>query len=211
MSRRRGLVEGLYDLQRRRFLGRALYNCSKGLLDDNDAGATDHRDPTNSEVWPPDREIIGRSDGSSDSAFGFHPIIETWFRSRFSQPTEAQIQGWPSILAGDHTLIAAPTGSGKTLAAFLACIDRLLKRSLEGPLEEDVRVVYVSPLRALSNDMHRNLEVPLAEIAAQAEAMGFPRLEIHAGLRTETPRPPNGPAWCVDRHRFWSRRPNPST
>jgi len=114
----------------------------------------------------------------------FHPIIETWFRSRFRGPTEAQALGWPAIAAGRHTLIAAPTGSGKTLAAFLACIDRLLRRSLEAPLEDEIRVVYVSPLRALSNDMHRNLEVPLFEIGQQAEALGFPSPGIRVGLRT---------------------------
>src|SRR5271163_2637583 len=102
---------------------------------------------------------------------GFHPIIAEWFRSRFSTPTDAQTQGWPAIAAGRHTLIAAPTGSGKTLAAFLASIDRLLVQSLAGPLADEVRVVYVSPLRALSNDMHRNLEVPLFEINEQAQAM----------------------------------------
>ena len=119
---------------------------------------------------------------------GFHPIIAEWFRSRFATPTEAQTQGWPSIAAGRHTLIAAPTGSGKTLAAFLACIDRLLVQSLAGPLEDEVRVVYVSPLRALSNDMHRNLEVPLFEINEQAQAMGFGPLNIRVGLRTgDTP------------------------
>jgi ATP-dependent helicase Lhr and Lhr-like helicase len=117
-------------------------------------------------------------------SFGFHPVIEAWFDSRFAGPTDAQTSGWPAIVAGEHTLIAAPTGSGKTLAAFLACIDRLLKRSLAGELEEGVRVVYVSPLRALSNDMHRNLEVPLAEIEAQAVAMGYPPPGIRAGLRT---------------------------
>ena len=116
--------------------------------------------------------------------FDFHPIIAEWFRSRFAAPTDAQVQGWPSIAAGRHTLIAAPTGSGKTLAAFLACIDRLLVQSLAGDLSDEVRVVYVSPLRALSNDMHRNLEVPLFEINAQAEKMGFPRLGIRVGLRT---------------------------
>jgi ATP-dependent Lhr-like helicase len=96
--------------------------------------------------------------------FGFHPLIEQWFLSRFRGPTEPQEQGWPHIAAGEHTLIAAPTGSGKTLTAFLACIDRLLKRALAGELRDEVSVVYVSPLRALSNDMHRNLEEPLAEI-----------------------------------------------
>jgi ATP-dependent helicase Lhr and Lhr-like helicase len=117
-------------------------------------------------------------------SFGFHPIVEAWFDSRFAAPTDAQAVGWPAIVAGEHTLIAAPTGSGKTLAAFLACIDRLLKRSLAGELEEGVRIVYISPLRALSNDMHRNLEVPLSEIAAQGAAMGFPPPGIRAGLRT---------------------------
>ena len=72
----------------------------------------------------------------SMQSFGFHPIIETWFDSRFAGPTDAQTAGWPAIASGEHTLIAAPTGSGKTLAAFLACIDRLLKRSLAGELEE---------------------------------------------------------------------------
>src|SRR5580658_2691808 len=119
---------------------------------------------------------------------GFHPIIGGRFSYRRSTPTEAQTQGWPSIAAGRHTLIAAPTGSGKTLAAFLACIDRLLVQSLAEPLEDEVRVVYVSPLRALSNDMHRNLEVPLFEINEQAQAMGFGPLNIRVGLRTgDTP------------------------
>src|SRR5579864_526157 len=118
------------------------------------------------------------------SFFDFHPIIAEWFRTRFNEPTEPQVQGWPAIADGRHTLIAAPTGSGKTLAAFLACIDRLLKRSLSGELADEVRVVYVSPLRALSNDMHRNLEVPLLEIGRQAQAMGFRPPDIRVGLRT---------------------------
>jgi ATP-dependent Lhr-like helicase len=118
------------------------------------------------------------------SFFEFHPIIADWFALRFTGPTEAQALGWPAIVAGRHTLIAAPTGSGKTLAAFLACIDRLLKESLAGRLDNGVRVVYVSPLRALSNDMHRNLEVPLSEIGRRAEEMGFPPLNIRVGLRT---------------------------
>ncbi len=125
-------------------------------------------------------------------SFGFHPIIETWFDSRFAGPTDAQTAGWPAIASGEHTLIAAPTGSGKTLAAFLACIDRLLKRSLAGELEEGVRVVYVSPLRALSNDMHRNLEVPLAEIEAQAMVLGYPAREFGPGSAPATPRRLNG-------------------
>jgi len=91
----------------------------------------------------------------------FHPLIQEWFRGRFPAPTEPQELGWPRIFSGDHTLIAAPTGSGKTLTAFLVAIDRLLKRGLAGELRDEIRVVYVSPLRALSNDMHRNLTVPL--------------------------------------------------
>ena len=116
--------------------------------------------------------------------FGFHPIIADWFQSRFSGPTDAQASGWPAIAAGSHTLIAAPTGSGKTLAAFLSCIDRLLAQSLAGALTDEVHVVYVSPLRALSNDMHRNLDVPLKELSEQAVRMGLPPLDIRVGLRT---------------------------
>ena len=120
----------------------------------------------------------------------FHPIIEQWFRSRFNAPTEPQRLGWPAIAAGEHTLIAAPTGSGKTLTAFLAVIDRLLKRSLKAKLSDGIRVVYVSPLRALSNDMHRNLELPLREITELVEQSGLRTIHgdkptpITVGLRT---------------------------
>ncbi|MGE3315327.1 MAG: DEAD/DEAH box helicase, partial [Planctomycetaceae bacterium] len=116
--------------------------------------------------------------------FGFHPLVADWFQSRFAAPTEPQYLGWPHIAAGEHTLIAAPTGSGKTLTAFLACIDRLLREAIEGTLTEETRVVYVSPLRALSNDMHRNLEVPLEEIAALAAERGYEMPTLRAGLRT---------------------------
>ena len=114
----------------------------------------------------------------------FHPLIQRWFLGRFRAPTEPQDQGWPQIAAGRHTLIAAPTGSGKTLTAFLSAIDGLLRRAVAGELEDGVRVVYVSPLRALSNDMHRNLEVPLAEILELAAAEGMHIPPIRAGLRT---------------------------
>ena len=120
----------------------------------------------------------------------FHPIIEQWFASRFAAPTEPQRLGWPAIANGEHVLIAAPTGSGKTLTAFLAVIDRLLRRSLKEKLNEGIRVVYVSPLRALSNDMHRNLDVPLREITElveQSELLtihGEKPTPIRVGLRT---------------------------
>ena len=115
----------------------------------------------------------------------FHPLIQKWFTSRFESPTEPQSGGWPAISAGDDTLIAAPTGSGKTLTAFLAVIDRLLREGLEtGGLDEQTRVVYVSPLRALSNDMHRNLEEPLSEILALGREQGLPMPELRVGLRT---------------------------
>lgn len=114
----------------------------------------------------------------------FHPVIRDWFRSRFDGPTEPQQQGWPQIAAGRDILIAAPTGSGKTLTAFLAAIDRLFQASLRDELTDGIRVVYVSPLRALSNDMHRNLELPLAEILALAEERGIETPPVRVGLRT---------------------------
>lgn len=114
----------------------------------------------------------------------FHPVIQQWFRSRFAAPTEPQQLGWPHLVEGSDVLIAAPTGSGKTLTAFLAAIDRLLRLAESGDLTDEIRVVYVSPLRALSNDMHRNLEVPLAQILAVAGEMGLEIAPIRAGLRT---------------------------
>ena len=114
----------------------------------------------------------------------FHRVIQQWFRSRFAAPTEPQRLGWPHLVAGRDVLIAAPTGSGKTLTSFLAAIDRLLRLAEAGELTDEIRVVYISPLRALSNDMHRNLEVPLAEILAVAEEMGLQIAPIRAGLRT---------------------------
>ncbi len=118
----------------------------------------------------------------------FHPIIQRWFAGRFEGPTEAQAQGWPAIAHGRHTLIAAPTGSGKTLAAFLNCLDSLVRQGLEGELPDATQVVYVSPLKALSNDVHRNLEEPLAELTALAREMGTPLPEIRAAVRTgDTP------------------------
>jgi ATP-dependent Lhr-like helicase len=118
----------------------------------------------------------------------FHPAVASWFRGRFDAPTEAQAGGWPSIRARKHTLIAAPTGSGKTLAAFLAAIDDLVVAGLDGALADETQVVYVSPLKALSNDIHKNLESPLAGIQRQLLEMGRPPVEIRAMVRTgDTP------------------------
>ncbi|MDA1127389.1 MAG: DEAD/DEAH box helicase [Chloroflexi bacterium] len=114
----------------------------------------------------------------------FHPLVQEWFRGRFTEPTDAQLQGWPAIAQGRHTLIAAPTGSGKTLAAFLTCIDSLVRQGLTGEIPDSTQVVYVSPLKALSNDIQKNLAKPLEEIAALAEAAGTPLPEIRAGVRT---------------------------
>ncbi len=118
----------------------------------------------------------------------FHPVIAEWFASRFSQPSEPQTQGWPVIAAGKHALIAAPTGSGKTLTAFLAIIDRLFRMAVEGELRDEIHCVYVSPLRALSNDMHKNLTEPLREIQELAAQRGYRVPELRVGLRTgDTP------------------------
>ncbi len=114
----------------------------------------------------------------------FHPIIQTWFTSRFAAPTDPQIQSWPLIAARESVLVAAPTGSGKTLTAFLALIDRLLRAQLEGTLESHLQIVYISPLRALSNDMHKNLIRPLEEITQTAKDLGYNLKPITIGLRT---------------------------
>jgi ATP-dependent Lhr-like helicase len=118
----------------------------------------------------------------------FHPITAGWFRQRFRAPTAAQEAGWPAIASGENTLIAAPTGSGKTLAAFLQCIDRLVRRAIDGELQDEIDTVYVSPLKALSNDIQRNLEAPLAEIQARAASQGIEMPAIRALVRTgDTP------------------------
>ncbi len=129
-------------------------------------------------------------DASTTAALeGFHPLVREWFASQFAGPTGAQAEGWGAIAEGRHTLIAAPTGSGKTLAAFLTCIDRLVRAGLDGGLPERTEVVYVSPLKALSNDVQRNLAVPLEGIAALAEAHGTPLPEIRVAVRTgDTPQ-----------------------
>ena len=113
-----------------------------------------------------------------------HPLVQEWFISKFGTPTEPQEQGWPHILAQRDTLICAPTGSGKTLAAFLACVDRLVRKALSGELEDRTEVLYVSPLKALGNDIQKNLEMPLGEILELARRNGFLMPEIRAAVRT---------------------------
>src|SRR6516165_3339957 len=104
---------------------------------------------------------------------GFDPLIAEWFERRFSRPTEPQVLGWPEIRAGHDVLISAPTGSGKTLTAFLTAIDSLVRCAQLRGLRDETEILYVSPLKALSNDIHRNLEVPLAGVSALAGARGI--------------------------------------
>src|SRR5450432_1009472 len=119
----------------------------------------------------------------------FHPAVAAWFRGAFAAPTPAQTRAWPAIQSGRHALIAAPTGSGKTLAAFLAAIDELVRRGVELPLLDETTVVYVSPLKALSNDVRINLEAPLAGIRDELLKLGFPDVEIRTCVRTgDTPQ-----------------------
>ncbi|HEX6503330.1 MAG TPA: DEAD/DEAH box helicase [Terriglobales bacterium] len=113
-----------------------------------------------------------------------HPLVQEWFVRRFGTPTEPQEQGWPHILAGRTTLISAPTGSGKTLAAFLACIDRLVRKALAGDLLDRTEVLYISPLKALGNDIQKNLEGPLGEILQMAGERGLLMPPIRTAVRT---------------------------
>src|SRR5258708_3622946 len=113
-----------------------------------------------------------------------HPLVQEWFVAKFGTPTEPQEQGWPHILAGNTTLISAPTGSGKTLAAFLACIDTLVRKALAGGLSDRTEILYVSPLKALSNDIQKNLEAPLGEITLLAGEKGLLMPQIRVAVRT---------------------------
>src|ERR1044071_3162077 len=118
----------------------------------------------------------------------FHPAVARWFAKSFPHATPPQEQAWPAIKQHRNTLIAAPTGSGKTLAAFLAAIDDLVRLGVEGKLDDTTHVVYVSPLKALSNDIQRNLQIPLAGIQAELRAMGLPEVNIRTFVRTgDTP------------------------
>ncbi len=127
--------------------------------------------------------------GTITAAAQFHPAVAAWFANKFAVPTAAQAQAWPAIQAGRHVLVAAPTGSGKTLAAFLAAIDSLVWQGIKGRLENETQVVYVSPLKALSNDIQRNLEAPLAGICEALRERGLPDVDIRTWVRTgDTPQ-----------------------
>ena len=131
----------------------------------------------------------------------FHPTISEWFSSRVGQPTDVQIQAWPAIQSGADALIAAPTGSGKTLAAFLSCIDRLFKQALNRELDDHTQVLYVSPLKALSNDIQKNLQKPLTEIGQMALQNGLLMPELRVLVRTgDTP--------MADRQQMLKRPPH---
>jgi len=121
-------------------------------------------------------------------SFAFHPAVARWFETKFGSPTEPQEQGWPVIQSGQHTLISAPTGSGKTLAAFLATLDQLFREGANGNLPAETRVLYVSPLKALSNDIHKNLEEPLSGIRSLLLSSEGRLADVRADVRTgDTP------------------------
>jgi ATP-dependent Lhr-like helicase len=122
------------------------------------------------------------------SVGGFHPAVATWFERTFGEPTPPQLEGWPAIREGTHTLIASPTGSGKTLAAFLCAIDELVQRGLREGLEDEVSVLYISPLKALSNDIEKNLQAPLEGIRGALAELGYDDVDIRTAVRTgDTP------------------------
>src|SRR5258705_4351243 len=114
----------------------------------------------------------------------FHPAVARWFARSFPAPTQPQWEAWPEIKKQRNTLIAAPTGSGKTLAAFLAAIDDLVRLGVAGKLDDTTHVVYVSPLKALSNDIHRKLQFPLAGIAEELRAIEMPEVNIRTSVPT---------------------------
>src|SRR5688572_12794026 len=118
----------------------------------------------------------------------FHPLVREWFEQSFGEPSDPQRSGWPAIATGAHTLILAPTGAGKTLAAFLWELNELIVRGIEEPLPNAVQLLYISPLKALNNDIQRNLDRPLAELRERFAAAGIEFPEIRVAVRTgDTP------------------------
>jgi ATP-dependent Lhr-like helicase len=133
-------------------------------------------------------QFASAADAVHPALSDFHPLVQRWFRSSLGTPSEPQSRGWPRILAGEDVLIAAPTGSGKTLSAFLAALDRLLRLAADGQLEDRTHVIYVSPLKALGNDVQKNLLAPLAELRARAEASGAVLPDVRVMVRSgDTP------------------------
>jgi ATP-dependent Lhr-like helicase len=131
---------------------------------------------------------MGRAKAPASALKGFHPEVRGWFLERIGKPSEPQQGGWPSIASGQHTLILAPTGTGKTFAAFLWELNELIVRGLKEPLPNATQLVYISPLKALNNDIQRNLDLPLAELRARFESSGRKFPEIRVGVRTgDTP------------------------
>src|SRR5215468_4803170 len=120
----------------------------------------------------------------SMQSFQFHPAVVRWFEQTFGSPTEPQRRGWPAIQSGRHALISAPTGSGKTLAAFLASLDALFRQGAEDHLPDETRVVYVSPLKALSNDIRKNLQEPLSAIRSLLAQANGREIDVRAEVRT---------------------------
>lgn len=142
----------------------------------------------NSEAAPPNAPRRAGGLPASDGLQAFHPALARWFEKDVGSPTDAQRRGWASIQGGAHTLVVAPTGSGKTLAAFLAGIDRLVRLGQAGKLADRTYIVYVSPLKALSNDIHKNLALPLAGVTEELKRRGEVCPEIRTAVRTgDTP------------------------
>ncbi len=152
------------------------------------------------DAGPPRGAPVVRS-SPADLQELFHPAVAAWFAKTFRAPTAAQAGAWPAIKAGRHTLIAAPTGSGKTLSAFMAALDDLVRQGLEGSLTNATQVVYVSPLKALSNDIHRNLDAPLEGIRSELRLRGLPDVDIRTWVRT-------GDTGAAERARMHRRPPH---
>src|ERR1041384_5616050 len=133
--------------------------------------------------------------------FRFHPAVARWFEQTFGSPTDPQLRGWPEIQSGRHVLISAPTGSGKTLAAFLASLDALFRQGMSAHLPDETQVVYVSPLKALSNDIRKNLQEPLAGIRAVLRDTEGRDIEIRAEVR-------NGDTTAAQRQALAKRPPH---